>query len=152
LVFNHNIAGTSRFSVNVDATTMALLVDSIGQGTGDATLISTAADTSALATYPLLEDTYSAKDVNVAATNQATAAAQLGRTRLPREQIAIEKKGDVWPDFGSFGIGDEGFVVANDGWVAYSSYQRIQTLDIAVSQEGFETMTPGFVSADVSVN
>jgi hypothetical protein len=151
LVFNDNILGVSQVGVTVDATVAANSVDIIGSGDGDAMLIASQADTSLLSRYPLLEGVYSAKDITDRTLLGQQAAAKLARTKAPLENPSIAKQADTWPDFGSFQLGDEALVVTRDGWINIDSYQQIQQLEVQVSAEGQETMTPTFVSADGTV-
>jgi len=152
LVFNHNVAGVARYSADVDATKIANLVDALGQGDGDAMLVATAADPAQWARYPLLEDVISHKDVNVADTLQGHAAASVERRKLPVETASLAKRADIWPDLGSFDVGDEGRLVVEDGWVSVNGFQRIQAIEVTVSDEGDEQLVPTFVSADASVD
>lgn len=152
LIFDRQQTGVTKMGVNVDATATANLIDAIGAGDGDAKLISTAADTSLFSRYPLLEDTVSFIDVNEAPTLDGHAVAQLGRLRLPVELPSFEKQAGVFPDFNSFGVGDEGLVRGQDGWININGYYRIQSLEIRLSDNGQEIMVPTFVSVDASVN
>lgn len=151
LVFNDNILGVSKVGVDVDATIAANSVDIIGTGDGDNMLIASAADTSLLTRYPLYEAVFSAKDVTDQSLLQAQATATLARKKAPLENPSIEKQANQWPDFGSFQLGDEALVVTSDGWIRINSFQQIQQLTITVGDEGQETMTPVFVSADGTV-
>lgn len=149
LVFNHNVVGFSAITNSVDATAMANSVTVFGSGDSDNMMIASAADTSLLNRYPLLESSVSYKDIADQTALQSIGRAEIIRHKTPIETPSISKDADKWPDVGAFQVGDEGLVVISDAWVQFNSYQRIQSFEVAVGNEGQETMTPVFVSADL---
>lgn len=131
----------------IDATAQATLIDALGAGEGAAMLISTAVDTSLLATYPLLEETISHTDVTVPATLAAWAAAELAATRTPVETIpSLVAHPDNDISVGQIITGDEVQVRALSaaGFLStLNSIFRVLTWTVAVSDDGKETLTFG---------
>lgn len=145
-----NIQGLSQ---EVDATRQANLIDSIGSGEADAMLIATAADTSQLTAYPLLEDVTSYKDISVSATLQAHAASDLAKQKRPVTRIptllAVQSNPDA--GLGTYITGDSVQVVGSDGWLTVSERMRIQVIDVAVDTNGKETVSLQFAQEEASI-
>lgn len=146
-----NIEGLSQ---EVDATRQANLIDAIGAGDGDAMLIATAADTSQLAAYPLLEDVTSYKDVTVAATLQLHAASDLAVAKKPVMRIPTLLAVQANPDagLGTYITGDSVQVRGSDGWLAVNERVRIQVIEVGVDTEGKETVSIQFAQEEASVS
>lgn len=151
LVWNHNIAGVASITVDVDAKSMSNQIDTLGAGDGDTMLIASAADTSLLARYPLMEDALAYRDVVIPETLQGHAAAQVGRRARPPELPKVTTLADTFPGLGSFQVGDEGRVVVDDGWLEIDAFHRVQAIEVDVPDTGPEMITTTFVSADAQV-
>jgi hypothetical protein len=148
LVFNGNMEGIAKVGLNIDATIQSNSVHALGAGEGDTATIVTATDTSLFSRYLLMEATFSAKDLDDVNTLAALASAQLTQSRVPQELPSLQKQADTWPDVGAFTVGDEALVRVDDGYIQIDSYQRVQSIEIEVDDEGQELMTPIFVSSD----
>lgn len=135
-----------------DATAAANLIDALGNGDGDNMLIATAADTSQLAAYPLLEDTVSYTDVSVPATLQAHAALELQQRAGPVKTLPTLLARPAAPDttLGSFIVGDSLTVKASDGWIEIDERMRIQSYEVSVNENGKETVAVTFAQEDAS--
>ncbi|MGH7895505.1 MAG: hypothetical protein ACREQL_12610 [Candidatus Binatia bacterium] len=137
---------------DVDAGRQANQVDALGNGEGDSMLISTAADTSQLATYPLLETVYSFKDVSVVANLADHAALALARTRRPVMTIPVLLAAQANPDamLGTYIVGDSVTVRGSDGWISLDERMRIQAINVAVDGNGRETVGLQFAQEEAS--
>ncbi len=154
LVFNGALTGVAEIEGETDATQLANLVDAIGAGDGDAMLIQTAADTSLLARYPLLEDSASFRDVNVTSTLQGHAVAQVGRRKFPAEIPKFTMQAGMIPSLGSYQVGDEGLVRVSEQLVQ-TSYQGLY-LNLGVGISGVQYAscpdTPGTsITGDIDI-
>lgn len=130
-------------SWNIDATQQANLIDALGQGSLTALLIGTAADTTELGVYPLLEDTVSYPTVSVPATLNAHAAATLASRRLPVETLpTLVSHGTTDLQIGAFRTGDELEVRAKDttGFISLDSLYRVAAWTVSVNDDGKETI------------
>jgi hypothetical protein len=145
-----NLEGLSQ---EVDAARAANVVDALGAGEGDSMLIATAADTSQLASYPLLEDTVSLKDVSGPATLQAHAALELANRARPATTLPTLLARQANPDtaLGTFLEGDSVRVKASDGWVAVDARMRVQSYEVSVDQDGREQVAVAFAEEEASV-
>lgn len=123
-----------------DATRQAGLVDGIGAGDGEGTLIATASDPAP--GYPLLEDVRAWKDVSVPATLQAHADAALKAGRLPLDRVprAVAKQDHPDTTLGAFEVGDTVTLRARDGWIDVAYPGRIMEVGVSVDREGAETV------------
>ncbi len=137
----------------VDGNKQANLIDALGAGDGDAMLIATAVDTSQLAAYPLLEDTISNKDVSVAETLQAQAAAELKNRAKPVATLPTLVARPAAPDttLGSFITGDSLTVRGSDGWISVDERMRIMSWEVSVDENGKETVAVAFAQEDATV-
>lgn len=141
LVFNHNIQGISNFESDVDATTIANVIDAIGSGDGEAMFIATAVDSSSLGRYPLYEDTISLKDEKSQQHLQGSATWSVKWRALSAEVPSITKDPQIWPDLGSFEPGDEGLVIARSGnWLDLYGYYQVLAWEVTRSDSGKEEM------------
>lgn len=139
-----NIEGISWL---IDATAQANSIDALGAGEGTAMLISNATDTALLATYPLLEDAVSYKDVVVPSTLASWAAGELATRRTPVETIpTLVAHPGVDIEVGQIITGDEVRVRAlNTGGFlnTLDSIFRVLSWDVAVDDNGKETLSFG---------
>jgi hypothetical protein len=148
LVFNHNIQGISNFENDVDASSIANIIDAIGSGDGEGMLIATGVDSTNLGRYPLYEDTISLKDEKDQLQLQSAANWSVGWRSSAAEVPSITKDPQIWPDFGSFQPGDEGLVVARSGpWLDLYGYHQILGWEITRSDQGKEQMKIDMVMA-----
>lgn len=136
----------------VDASRQANLVDALGAGDADAMLIATAADTSQIGPYPLLEDTISLKDITVDATLQAHANSELRTRARPIATIPTLLARPTAPDttLGSFITGDSLTVRGADGWISVDERMRIMSWEVSVDENGKETVAVAFAQEDAS--
>lgn len=143
-----NIEG---LSFSIDATKMANLVESLGSGDGPQMLIGFAADTSLLATYPLLEDTVSDKDVTSVVMLQNHAKSALTAQRKPVEMLPtlVAHETDALQP-GSFRTGDEIEVRTQNagGFLTVDSIFRVGAWNVNVDNNGKETTAFSFLSSE----
>lgn len=144
LVFDLGTSVTDA-SWQIDATTQANVVDVLGSGNGDAMLISTAADASSLAAYPLLEETVANKSVLVQATLDAQAGAEVISTSRPIETIpTLVARATTELTIGSFIEGDEVTVRASGGFFNVNGFYRILSYEVSVDENGRESISVSF--------
>lgn len=129
------------FAWNIDATLQANVVDALGAGT----LIGTAADTAALASYPLLEGMVQYKNETVQASLDARARSAVAGTRLPVEtfpSLSVHLNADL--QVGDVQTGDEievraqaagGFLGTIDGMM------RVLSWEVKPDENGKESLT-----------
>lgn len=144
-------ANVESLSWNLDASTMANLIDAIGSGDGAAMLLSTAADTTELGVYPLLEDTVSYTDVTVSATLAAHATGALSASRLPVETLpTLITHGTSDLAIGAFRTGDELQVRTQNagGFLTVNSLYRIAAWTVTPSDDGKETIAFAFAPTE----
>lgn len=136
-----------------DGARQANLVDALGAGDADAMLIATAADTSMLSAYPLLEDAITLKDVTVQSTLQAHAAGELQNRRRPVATLPTVLARSAAPDtaLGSFIVGDSLTVRGTDGWISVDERMRIMGYDVSVDEAGKETVAVSFAQEDATI-
>lgn len=142
-------ANVELLSLAIDATTLAFQVDAIGQGEGDDQLLRTAADPSALGTYPLLDDVLSHTDVSVEATLDAHAARRLARGRTPLRLPSLRAHSRTVPALGSYVVGDVVHVAGSHGLLTVDGDYRITTVAVDVDDTGAEAITLTLATLDV---
>jgi hypothetical protein len=142
-----------QLSQEVDAIRAANKVDALGAGEGDTMLIATAADTSQLASYPLLEDVVTFKDVSVTATLTAHAALAVKNLAKPVTRIPTLLAVQTNPDsgLGSFITGDSVQVKGSDGWISLDERMRVQSYEVKVDTEGREEVSVQLAQEDANV-
>lgn len=136
-----------------DATAAANQIDALGNGNGDSMLIASAADPGQLASYPLLEDTVTFKDVSVPDTLQGKAALALALQAKPQMTVPTLLARQSGPDtaIGTFIIGDSVQVRGSDGWISIDERMRLQGYDVTVDQEGRESVSVALAQESVTV-
>lgn len=130
---------------NIDGTAQANLVDTLGEGEGDKMKIGVAQDVTQLGHYPLLEETYSYKDVKKQDTLNGHAAARLKATATPIETyptLIARTRADL--TIGSFITGDSITVRANGGFLEIDDFLRVISYKVSVGNEGQESVAIGF--------
>lgn len=144
-------ANVESLGWNLDGTAMANLIDALGAGETVNLLIGTAADTTEIGTYPLLEDTVSYPDVSVVATISAHAQAELTARRLPVETLpTLVAHGTTDLQIGGFRTGDELEVRTQNagGFLSIDSLYRIAAWNVAVDDNGKETISFTFAPTE----
>jgi hypothetical protein len=138
-------------SQQIDATVAANLIDATGAGSADTMLIATAADTSQLTRYPLLEDVVPFHDISDPSTLFGHAQSALLARAAPLETLpAVLTHTGPDSQVGSFQTGDAIFVTGTLGYISVNSYQRIMGYEVSVDENGREavaiTMVPDGVT------
>lgn len=144
-------ANVESLSWNLDATAMANVMDVMGAGNGATILIGTAADTTEIGTYPVLEDTASYPDVVLPATLAGYATAALTARRLPVETLpTLVTHGSSDLTIGGFRTGDELQVRTQNagGFLAVNSLYRIAAWTVTVNDDGKETIAFTFAPTE----
>lgn len=141
------------FSQDVDAGRQANQVDAFGAGEGDSMLIATAADTSQIGAYPLLEGVVTFKDTDTVAMLQAQAAMALTNLARPVAQVPtlLARQGNPDTGLGSFITGDSVRVRASTGWVDVDERMRIMEWSASVDQDGREQVSVAFAQEEATV-
>lgn len=141
------------FSQDVDAGRQANQVDAFGVGEGDSMLIATAADTTQLAQYPLLEGVVTFKDTDTIGMLQAQAAMALTNLARPVAQVPtlLARQGNPDTGLGSFITGDSVRVRASDGWVDVDERMRIMEWSASVDQDGREQVSVAFAQEEATI-
>lgn len=125
----------------LDGWGMVNRASAIGAGEGRKMLRAAAVDASALATFPVLQRSFSYKDVAVQRTLNGHARADLARFRRGEEHLEIEILSDhVDSQLGSFIDGDEVTVRASEGFIDVDGWYRIEDHNVSVDREGGETV------------
>lgn len=140
----------SQLQWSVDGTLQANSVDIVGQGTSGVTPIGSAADTSALSAYPLLESVQQAKATGTIDVPTLTSEAQsyLNTVDAPVETLPMLMslvRSDIQP--GVWTMGDWVNVVAHDGYVDFDETFRITADQVSVDSEGSEQVQITFEQA-----
>jgi hypothetical protein len=131
----------------IDATRQANIIDGLGAGEGDATLITTVSDLSVAPPYPLLEDVVTYKDVSVSATLQAASMAELVARSTPVERLpSLTARAGPDTDLGSFITGDTVTARGADGFLSVDQLMRITNYEVSVNQNGREAVAVGLQS------
>lgn len=145
-----NIEGISQ---EVDATRQANQIDALGAGEGDAMLIATAADTSQLANYPLLEDVIALKDVSVVGTLQGHAALETAARVKPVMRMPTLLAHQASPDvgLGSFITGDIVTVRGSDGYLSVDEAMRIMEYSVSIDTDGREAVSLGMAQLEATL-
>lgn len=124
-----------------DGAGMANKVWALGAGEEYAMTQASATDTSKLASYPLLEEVVSYKDVTVQQTIIDHATQDLRIRREPVETVSVEvNPNDIDSALGSFIVGDAVRVIANDGFVDLDQFMRIMDYTVSVDENAAETV------------
>lgn len=139
-----NLRGLSQ---QINAAAQANLIDVIGSGDGAAMLIATVSDASVLATYPLLEDVVSYKDVTETGTLTAHGNAELAARATPVETIPTVAQAGPDTGLGSYITGDEITVRGHDGYVDVDDRMRITQFEVTVDDQGGENVALGLQPA-----
>jgi hypothetical protein len=142
----------SEFNWPSDGTKTANKVWATGNGEGDAMLISSAADANQIQPlssggpgYPLLETTFSNKDVATQALLNGLARARLTSTSSPVILPELTVEADMDPVIGSYITGDACRVIVPPGIsprfpTGLDTYRRIIGWEVSVSDNGSETV------------
>lgn len=143
-------ANIEQLQWSIDGTLQANSVDMIGQGTSDVTPIGSAADTSALSEYPLLESVQQAKSSGTIDVDDLTSQANsyLATVDDPIEtlpNLTVLVRDDAQP--GVWSMGDWVNVVAHDGYVDFDETYRITADKVTVDAEGSEQVQITFEQA-----
>lgn len=133
-----NLRGLSQ---QINGAAQANLIDVIGAGAGADMLIATVSDASVLATYPLLEDVVSYKDVTETGTLTAHGNAELAARATPVEAVPSISQGGADTGLGSYITGDEVTVRGHDGYVDVDDRMRITQFEVGVDDQGGETVS-----------
>lgn len=124
-----------------DATRMALRVHGIGEGEGEAMLLSTQADPSLIGPYPILEDVVTYKSVKRQTTLDAHARADLARLRVPVRTVTVElNTRHPEAQIGSFGCGDYIELRVARGYLVLSGLWRVLSWQVTVGNNEEETL------------
>lgn len=137
-----------------DGDPLANVVDALGAGDGDAMLTATSSDINQIyptGSYPRLERVVSYRDVSHSSTLQAHADAHRleGQRPLRTARVGIVDSTDV--PLGSFGPGDDLFLVARRGYVDVASRYRIDGVSVAINENGAENISVDLVEATTSL-
>lgn len=132
----------------LDGSQDANQIDAIGAGEGASMLIATASDPSQLTAYPLLEAITSYKDVSEFGTLQNHAIADLvARTgSFGLSNIIVRTTTDA--PVGSWTVGDDVYIRANDGFVQIEGFYRIVSDSVSVDANGKEDATIAFSGSE----
>jgi hypothetical protein len=128
---------------DVDAFGAANLVDALGNSEGDSMLIATASDPGQLASYPLLEEVVTFKDVSVADTLQGKADLALAKQAEPVMTIPTLLARQAGPDtaIGTFTTGDTVLTRGDAGWLSIDELMRIVGYEASVDENGREVVS-----------
>lgn len=152
LVFDYDRRNITRIQVSGRQPVNSLFM--AGMGEGDLMVSTTVADPAALdAGYPLIEGTFTDKEID-----DESLLVQIGRERLrvdalPKPLLTISTLGDSAPTIGSYIVGDEARVIippGKDAWFpdGLDAYRRIVGFDVSPPDGGGgETVTVTFADA-----
>jgi hypothetical protein len=119
----------------------------VGSGEGDSMLTSTMVDTTALAAnYPLLEATFSAKDVKLQDTLDIQTRSHLASKSKPMVLPKMTVRADRDPILGAYIVGDTCKVRCPPGTDSrypdgFETWRRISAVEVTVDDQGGETVT-----------
>lgn len=120
---------------------VANLVDAIGEGQGEDMPIATAADTSLLGAYPLLEKVVAHTSVSDRGTLVGHARTHLEQSRRAARHLKLEPRADIPPRLSTYIPGDDVEIRIDDGWIQASGRWRIDGFQVSVDTDGDETIT-----------
>lgn len=126
----------SLLSYDEDGTTATNLVDALGAGDGDDSLISSAANAAMQGPYRILEAVVAFSDVRNVDTLTIHAQRRLARGAGPIRHVELETFPDADPALGAYIVGDQVTVKAERGWVQLDDWFRI--VEMSVSAVGGE--------------
>lgn len=132
----------------LDGTRQTNMVHGIGAGDGDAMLLSTASDPNQLppnGPYPLLEDAFIAKDIANPDHLLELCEARLDSRRYPVAIPNVFLTDTEDTRIGSFITGDEIRLTGGDGFTTFDAFQRIDSFNVTVSDEGKERAKVEFI-------
>lgn len=138
----------SRLTLSVDGTVHANFVDVLGVGEAAATRVATSYDITGVNVpggWPILEETFTFKDISDPLTLTAIANAKVLQHRRPRLRVANLQPAAVT---GGYGVGDLARVRVDDGWGQIDEVLRIVEVRVEVDENGKETPSVTFAEAD----
>lgn len=127
-----------------DGARYANVVRAMGAGEGDDMLLSTATATSQIAPtgpYPRVETAFSNKDVKLAATLDAQAAARLATSSIVPETLTVQVVDTVDSALGTYRCGDQVTVSCHDGYLEIEGRYQVQGVKVTIDEVGDETIT-----------
>lgn len=128
------------------ASNVASEITAIGEGQGDASLLSVASDVVATSEFGLLQDTRSFKDISVQSTLDKHATEELRLAKqarvIPGVQLVTQD-----PPWGAYGVGDQASLRIRNGYTQINDIFRISVINVQVSNEGFEAIGINFDEA-----
>lgn len=131
-------------SWQVDGDRIGNFMRGLGAGDGDQMLISDASNPNVLSEYPRYDDTVSYRDVSVPATLAGYAELWRTRRQYPLVMPSITLRPTVDSGVGSFVCGDEVRLQGTDGWATLDGAFTIASFEVAVSDEGDESVEVTF--------
>jgi hypothetical protein len=114
-------------------------VTALGAGDGDDMWIRTSTDVNRIyptGRFPLLERVSSYRDVSVAATLEAHAAADRLESTDPVQSVSISLSPTPDVPVGAYNVGDDVEVYISDGWTQLADRLRIQSLNYQLTPSG----------------
>jgi hypothetical protein len=135
---SNSIKSYKYTSTLADAATRAW---TLGAGEGDE-MITARADKKDMTGYPIIEESYSYKDVSKQTTLQQHANSEIKRVEAPIEllEVTVRANNSNAPTIGDFEVGDWAKFTFTDWFFnpSYSTFMRIVEYNISVDEDGLE--------------
>lgn len=125
----------------IDAWETATEITAIGEGEGDATRLSVAANAAALAQFGLLQESIALKDVRRQSTLDDHAAEELRLRQRAFENAPSVTLNEGDPPFGAITVGDEIRIRAAKGYIQIDDFRRVIQRLVTVNNQGVERTT-----------